>query len=71
MVPTESTQERLLKCAWNPPAVMLDRRRDDVVVVVDAVGVNPCGVGHVVDVPVIGWPAWSASAPSIMHFMIG
>lgn len=31
VVPTESTQERLLKCARNPPAVMLDRRRDDVV----------------------------------------
>ena len=31
MVPLESTQERLLKCARNPPAVMLDRRRDDVV----------------------------------------
>ena len=40
-------------------------------VFVDAVEVNPAGVGHVVDVPVIGWPAWSASAPSIMHFMIG
>ena len=31
VVPTESTQERLLKCARCPPAVMLDRRRDDVV----------------------------------------
>jgi len=31
VVPTESTQERLLKCARRPPAVMLDRRRDDVV----------------------------------------
>jgi hypothetical protein len=31
VVPLESTQERLLKCARNPPAVMLDRCRDDVV----------------------------------------
>ena len=31
VVPTESTQERLLKCARRPPAAMLDRRRDDVV----------------------------------------
>jgi len=33
VIPTESTQERLLKCARRPPAVMLDRRRDDVVTV--------------------------------------
>jgi len=31
VIPTDSTQERLLKCARRPPAAMLDRRRDDVV----------------------------------------
>ncbi len=31
VVPTESTQERLLKCARRPPAEMLDHRREDVV----------------------------------------
>jgi predicted nucleotidyltransferase len=30
VVPLVSTQERLLKCARQPPAVMLDRHRDDV-----------------------------------------
>jgi len=41
-----------------------------VVVVVGEVG-KPGGVAHVVDVPVIGLPACSASDASIMHFMIG
>ncbi len=31
VVPTESTQVRLLKCARRPPAAMLDSRRDEVV----------------------------------------
>jgi hypothetical protein len=43
----------------------------EVVEVAGVVNVSPGGVGHVVDVPVAGRPAWRASAPSIMHFMMG
>jgi hypothetical protein len=42
-----------------------------VVVVVGEVIVSPGGVAQVVDVPVMGLPAWRARAPSIMHFMMG